>query len=205
MSDELNTRKEAKQGRSKQTVGYLLEATAQVLKRGGRVTTNHIANLAGVSIGTLYQYFPNKDSLLRRYIEKEMAQIVDEFVQTAEEIRHTETSLQPVMDQIVDYFVRVYSDKRNIFQFFFFRKFVMGLEDEVAWAEDQHIKVIEGVLRASKEVALSDPKRTSYVIVQASLGVMRSTWVRKTSPSEAELGAELKKLIRGYLAEGGKC
>lgn len=59
-------RKSPKQGRSKALVQAIYEATVRILPKIGsqNVTTKKIADLAGVSIGSLYQYFPNKESLL---------------------------------------------------------------------------------------------------------------------------------------------
>ena len=59
-------RKQPVQKRSKQTVAAILQATAQVLVRYGydRTTTNLVAEKAGVSIGSLYEYFPNKQALV---------------------------------------------------------------------------------------------------------------------------------------------
>lgn len=68
MSDRdmaLSPRKKPNQARSRQTVEWILEAAARVFRREGfDATTNRIAEAAGVSIGTLYEYFPNKQSLL---------------------------------------------------------------------------------------------------------------------------------------------
>ncbi len=63
------------QKRSEETVGYLYEAVARILEQGseGRLTTNHIAEKAGVSIGTLYGYFPDKSALLRAMAQREFA------------------------------------------------------------------------------------------------------------------------------------
>jgi AcrR family transcriptional regulator len=63
------------QKRSEETVGYLYEAVARILEQGGdgRLTTNHIADMAGVSIGTLYGYFPDKSALMRAMARHEMA------------------------------------------------------------------------------------------------------------------------------------
>lgn len=53
------------QERSRQTVERILAAAAQVFgERGYAATTNHVADAAGLSIGSLYQYFPDKDALL---------------------------------------------------------------------------------------------------------------------------------------------
>jgi len=61
-----NPRKHASQERSRATVDALIAATARILVREGfdKASTNHIADLAGVSIGSLYQYFPSKESLV---------------------------------------------------------------------------------------------------------------------------------------------
>ncbi|MDB5975782.1 MAG: TetR/AcrR family transcriptional regulator [Nevskia sp.] len=75
-------RKEPVQARSRLTVKAIIEATAQVLVAIGyeRATTDTIAARAGVSIGTLYQYFPNKESLVTALIKNH----VDEIMRTVE-------------------------------------------------------------------------------------------------------------------------
>jgi AcrR family transcriptional regulator len=71
------------QKRSRVTVAALLEATARVLVKDGyeAASTNKIANTAGVSIGSLYQYFPNKEALVAAVIDRhteEMMELVRE-------------------------------------------------------------------------------------------------------------------------------
>jgi AcrR family transcriptional regulator len=71
----VSERKKPLQARANATVDTLLEATAQILERGdqARFTTNHIAEHAGYSVGTLYGYFQNKQSLLRAIALREIA------------------------------------------------------------------------------------------------------------------------------------
>src|SRR5262245_15138105 len=74
-------RKKASQERSRSTVDALIEATARVLIKDGydRASTNRIAAAAGVSIGSLYQYFPSKEALVAGVIERhtrELSQVV---------------------------------------------------------------------------------------------------------------------------------
>ncbi len=68
----LEPRKTASQERSRATVEALVEAAARVLVREGfeRATTNRIAAETGVSIGSLYQYFPSKESLVLAVAER---------------------------------------------------------------------------------------------------------------------------------------
>ncbi|MDP3233115.1 MAG: TetR/AcrR family transcriptional regulator [Myxococcales bacterium] len=64
-----------RQQRSQATVEALLEATARILERDGLrgLTTNHVAALAGVSIGSLYEYFDSKDALVQAWCEHHVA------------------------------------------------------------------------------------------------------------------------------------
>ena len=65
-------RKSASQKRSRITVNALLEATARILVREGfdKASTNRIAEVAGVSVGSLYQYFPSKEALVAALIDR---------------------------------------------------------------------------------------------------------------------------------------
>jgi AcrR family transcriptional regulator len=69
-----SARRRAKQDRARDTIAVVLDAAAQVLERDGyaRATTNRIAETAGVSVGTLYQYFANKDEVFDAVIRREI-------------------------------------------------------------------------------------------------------------------------------------
>lgn len=70
-------RKLASQARSRTTVDALVEATARILVREGfdKASTNRIAEVAGVSVGSLYQYFPGKEALVAAVIARHQAAI----------------------------------------------------------------------------------------------------------------------------------
>ncbi len=72
-----NPRKSPEQDRSRATVEAIVEAAAHILVKYGydAFTTNRVAERAGVSIGSLYQYFPNKDALLSELMRRHVAEI----------------------------------------------------------------------------------------------------------------------------------
>jgi AcrR family transcriptional regulator len=73
-----NPRKSASQKRSHLTVNALLEATARILVREGfdKASTNRIAEVAGVSVGSLYQYFPSKEALVAALIDRHNQEVM---------------------------------------------------------------------------------------------------------------------------------
>lgn len=77
-------RKNALQARSRATVDALVEATARILVRDGfeKASTNRIAEIAGVSVGSLYQYFPSKEALVAAVIDRHNEEIMG-LVRTA--------------------------------------------------------------------------------------------------------------------------
>src|ERR1700742_4874000 len=74
----INPRKNASQERSRATVEALVDATARILVKEGfdKASTNRIAEVAGVSVGSLYQYFPSKEALVAAVIERHQQEIM---------------------------------------------------------------------------------------------------------------------------------
>jgi AcrR family transcriptional regulator len=89
------------QGRSLATVEVLLQTTAQILMSHGyeKATTNEIARRAGVSIGSLYQYFPNKEALLEALVAQHFQERRAAFEEATADV-HPETMPERVRQVI---------------------------------------------------------------------------------------------------------
>ena len=83
-------RKSASQARSRATVDALVEATARILVKEGfdKASTNRIAEVAGISVGSLYQYFPGKEALVVAVIERHQQEILQTVRGELAEVLH---------------------------------------------------------------------------------------------------------------------
>ncbi|MER9016044.1 TetR family transcriptional regulator [Mesorhizobium sp. M0898] len=97
-SPRISSRKQPKQARSAELVAAILQAAVQVLAREGaqRFTTARVAEKAGVSVGSLYQYFPNKAAILFRLQSDEWRQTTSLLRDILEDIR------KPPLDRLRD-------------------------------------------------------------------------------------------------------
>lgn len=70
-------RKSPSQARARRTIETILQATAQILTEEGseRLTTNYLARKAGFSVGTIYQYFPNREAIVLALIERQRGEV----------------------------------------------------------------------------------------------------------------------------------
>jgi len=91
MSPKLRTvpRKLPRQDRSRATVDAILEAAARVLVKEGfeRTTTNRVAEAAGVSVGSLYQYFPSKEALVAALVDRHNLEMRAEVLAALERVK----------------------------------------------------------------------------------------------------------------------
>src|SRR6476660_1353257 len=107
-------RKAPVQARSAVTVEAISEATIQVLlsHKADRLTTTRVAERAGVSVGTLYQYYPNKQSMLFAVLENHLRQVT-EAVEVACERARTRP-LSEMIRKVVEAFVDAKMERSDI-------------------------------------------------------------------------------------------
>jgi AcrR family transcriptional regulator len=99
-------RRRPTQRRAVETVEAVLDATVRILKRSGSggITTNRIAEVAGVSIGSLYQYFPNRGAIFQALHQRHIDQI-DRMIQDLV-VEHARASLKDLICAIIEAMVK---------------------------------------------------------------------------------------------------
>src|SRR5215472_11460244 len=109
-------RRKPKQRRACQTVDAVLDAVVRVLKRDGfrSVTTNRIAEVAGVSIGSVYQYFPDKQAIFVALHQRHIEQI-DRMVES-KLVEHAASSLEELMRAMIEAMVDAHSADPELYE-----------------------------------------------------------------------------------------
>jgi AcrR family transcriptional regulator len=116
MKKTIKPRKTPQQARSKQTREDILEATTHLLNRKpfGEVSTNHIAKRTGISIGTLYKYYPNKDAILADLSLVFMQQDAELFGRIFEGSRRSRQKKSALVDELVEALMTVHRDDAQV-------------------------------------------------------------------------------------------
>ena len=197
----LKARKMPGQTRSQETVGVILEASARILESDGLrgFNTNAIAAKAGVSIGSLYQYFPNKDSIVLALIGSFERAFHDTVVKAVQDGKGKalESRLRLVVQALVS--AHYYRPRLNR---------VLETEEERLGSEPDdyafHANLLQLLRDHQKEIAMPASRVTEQVFMAILRAVVDLGLASGASPRSTEQRAI--RAICGYLLysrEGG--
>lgn len=116
MKKSIQPRKTPQQARSRQTRKGILEATTRLLNRKGfdEVSTNHIAKKTGISVGTLYKYYPNKDAILADLSLMFMRQDAELFSRIFQESARKRQKKSALVDEMVEALIAVHREDAQV-------------------------------------------------------------------------------------------
>lgn len=193
-------RKVPKQERSKETVEAILEATARVLVREGYegATTNKIAEASGYGVGSLYDYFPNKESLVTALVERH----AEQMVAVVESSFRADVPLQTAMRSWVEGGVRAYFSNPRLHKVLVGQTPRVGDLALIGGAEERIARLVLSYLqRHEREVQPSDLPLAAFVVAQAVMSLAhKAVAERPESLSDGRLAHEVTALALGYLA-----
>ena len=183
------------------TLDAIFEATIQLLVAGGmhRLTTTRVAERAGVSVGTMYQYFPHKEALVyalnARYLED-----------LATRIEATCTSRQgapigEMVEALVDTYWRAKTERADVTRALY--RSVAELDNQpLIDAFARRVDAATGAMLASaSDASFNDLKGVNLALVTVIFGTVRSAFERNLPPSAAQdLKRQLVLMCRSYLA-----
>ncbi len=189
----LEPRKVPVQARSAASVDAILEATVQVLLQVGkeRLTTTRVALRAGVSVGTLYQYFPNKSALLKAALKRHLDEVTEavelvcreqkghslEEMASALMTTFLNAKMRNVKTSLALYAVSSDVDGAKIVQ-------EMGIRSNLA---------VAGMLTTSREPLSTDPQLVASMLQGVMVGVSRR--LLESAAPEKQFDILLRELI----------
>lgn len=197
----MNPRKIASQQRSQATVEALLDATARILVREGydRASTNRIAAVAGVSVGSLYQYFPNKEALVAALIARHTREMLDLLKQAMGAVAtlDLETAMRELIRAMVDAH-RVDPVLHRIFDEQIPR---MGQLDEIEAIDREAYALVRAYLEARRhEIGVADLDTATFICVTTVETLTHEAVLRHPDTIDpASLVEEVTRLVVGYL------
>jgi AcrR family transcriptional regulator len=182
-------------------VNAILEATIQVLLDVGKeqLTTTRVAHRAGVSVGTLYQYFPNKSALLQAALRNHLESVAEALEKVCQEERGS--PLPQMVTRIVNTFLEAkIKDLKTSLALYSVSSDVDGLR--IAKEAGARVnKAILSMLATAPQPLGKDPQLVASMIQGAMGGVSRRL-LESPSPEKQyqPLSEELVLMIRAYLA-----
>jgi AcrR family transcriptional regulator len=196
----LNPRKTPVQARSTASVDAILEATLQVLLEVGkeRLTTTRVAQRAGVSVGTLYQYFPNKSALLQALLRQHFDGVLEAVERICRE--QAGKTLEEMATALIRAFLAAkMADGKASVALYAVSSDVEGAK-LAKGVEARANKAILAMLATSSEALNKDPQLVASILQGAMSGVSRRLLESGAREKDfRELREELVLFARSYL------
>ncbi len=198
----LSPRKRPRQARAAATLDAIFEATIQLLVVGGpqHLTTTRVAERAGVSVGTMYQYFPHKQALIYALNERYLKALA-ERVEGACRAQHG-APIGRMVEALVTTYWAAKTERPEVTRALY--RSVVELDNE-ALVEAFAARVdtaTAAMLASASDATLADPEGVSLALITVIFGTVRNAFERNLAAAAAEaLHGQLVVMCRSYLRE----
>ena len=189
-----------RQERSRQTVDAILTAATRLFVQEGYAgaTTNRVADAAGVSVGSVYQYFPSKDAiaieLLRRYRERLLARIALHVGEM------NAVTFRGVVRALVGALLHDDEIDNSLRSVLIERVMVTEARGEIEGFEERIEGIVADALRGAKNrVAIKDYGLCAFILVRAVVAVIHGAVVDSPKYNTPALIDEVTHLIVAYI------
>jgi AcrR family transcriptional regulator len=194
-------RKTPVQARSTVTVQAISEATIQVLLSHGaeQLTTTRVAERAGVSVGTLYQYYPNKRSVLFAVLENHLNKVAARVEAACKDARHK--PLAEMTKEMVETFVDAKMERADISAALYRISADLGGPALIKRINLRLRKAAEAMLETASDTKSPPDKFAVEIMLSARAGAMRSLLEAGPTPATVRNAREqLVLLCQSYMA-----
>ena len=196
-------RKQPTQARAQATVEAILSAARRVLTRTGyaKFSTNRVAKTAGVSIGSLYQYFPNKRALVGAVLEDHVERRTRELLRERRKL--VQMSVEQLIHRYAEWMVESHLDDLELHRILVEELPRHGLTPKISADIERAIVSIRVYLEAhASELYPRDHGLSAFIIIHTMESLTKAALARDPGMLNAELVDAIATLITGYLKPG---
>lgn len=195
----LEARKAPQQPRAQATVDAILEAAARILEQGcpQNFTTNHVAELAGVGIGSFYQYFPNKAALVAALLDREHATLADAIDQLGAAL--ADATFDDALEAMAQFAVAQQFDRARLSAVLDQEEARLPVAERLAGLDARIIAGVEHLLARHRDALSPDlgPNAARDCIAIARALVESEAGEGNAPPPD--LSARVRRALAGYL------
>jgi AcrR family transcriptional regulator len=174
-------------------------AIAELAEHGhAGLTTNRVAERAGVSIGSLYQYFPNKEAIAAAVFERYLQMSSETFMRT---IQSPDATYGELLDRVCTAFVDTYRAQPQIHRYLFELQGSASMHDRVAAVNAMMLEAITALMRRA---GLTEQRAhdVAFVISHSFVGCCIAVFQQRIEDPRS-VGQTFVAMARGYLRELG--
>ncbi|WP_151741857.1 TetR/AcrR family transcriptional regulator [Acinetobacter seifertii] len=200
----LKPRKSPVQARSTATIEVLHEATIQVLLKEGIVkcNTTRIAERAGVSVGSIYQYYPNRDSLLAAVLQRHLDSVAEKIEELC--LKYEKTSIKTLISALVDEIILAKLSNPEESKALYAISGERGGLDLSKRMNDRMLAAISNLLESAWDIEFDDSQIVAEFVLGAIMGLIRRVLENQvTDKVEQVLESHLKLMVVAYLKQIG--
>jgi AcrR family transcriptional regulator len=204
MNKSARPRKSPRQARSQVTCDAIVRAAELVLEEQGAdaLTTTRVAKKAGVSVGSLYQYFPNKDALVAALVERYMLQLREVFMQMLQ--MASALPLQTLIEGILRMLATtIRAQGRGVHRPLLERYSAIGLARMAEENLERYIEALTNHLAQRPEVRCADLRRACFIMVHGANGIGEAMAVREDSSDDEGIVKDLAHMYVTLLSVPG--
>jgi AcrR family transcriptional regulator len=196
-------RKAPRQDRAKATVDAILRAAAHILRTQGydALSTNQVAKKAGVSIGSLYQYFPSKESLVLALEEEHAKEMRQLMMQTMEQMQGA--PVQRVVQTFIEIMMHVHEVDPKLHRVLSEQVPRIGGYEKVRELTQPGAMLVRTWLEANRaQFRKLDLDLATFVLVSAVEAITHLWTLEEPRPNQQALTREISELVLRYLDVG---
>ena len=200
----LKPRKSPVQARSTATIEVLHEATIQVLLKEGIVkcNTTRIAERAGVSVGSIYQYYPNRDSLLAAVLQRHLDSVAEKIEELC--LKYEKTSIRTLISALVDEIILAKLSNPEESKALYAISGERGGLDLSKRMNNRMLAAVSNLLESASDIEFDDSQIVAEFVLGAIMGLIRRVLENQvTDKVEQVLESHLKLMVVAYLQQIG--